>query len=214
MINIFAAFGGVATIIGLWEFAIQDRLLPYHVGNLQLCTENAAGDVVASIPEKELKEFGYFLTLNASSTVYVDMDMIDVCQGNEASASNADDGGPTMLDTENRFEFSTPIDRDYIAQMRLEVDKSQFRNGALSRVQTGLSDMSGDRILGVFFVKGNLAAGEFQLELADVGYSKELDDMHKCTRVVANAQTFPARAWHFLSTCLVGISTERFIGRY
>jgi len=60
--NFFAALGGVATVIGLWEFAIQDRILLYHSGYLELCSETAGGYVKPSVPAQELKEFGHFLT--------------------------------------------------------------------------------------------------------------------------------------------------------
>lgn len=210
----FAGLGAVATIIGLWEFTFKDRILPHHVADIELCPINEVGEITNDLADESFRSLAEFLVLNISRTVYLDINFVDVCERDSDLALSLKSDTLVIKDTDAFFSFESFVDRNFIDVVFVKVAKSEFRNSALSRVQQGLGDMSGDRILGAFFVRGNLDAGLFNLSLADVGYSRELETMHHCTREVANSETFLRRSWAFLSSCVVGLSTERYIDRF
>jgi hypothetical protein len=221
---VFAVLGAITTVIALWEFAVRDRSLPTFTGHVSLCPpemfeleadgEDAQDDYdLEAETTAWLSALGTFLVRNASTAVFLDIDTINVCEPVDGEWL-VTYGDHTVRETENKVTFELATDDDQIAGAFLMVDKRLFEDSGLSRVQPGRTEMSGERIIGSFFVRGNLNAGLFELSLAPVGYSRALDDLTVCSRALAYRSSVFERTRAYIGTCLLGLPDPELMTRY
>lgn len=199
--NILAAIGAILTITGFYELAFKSRHVPYIVTYIHICgdKDSTAGKV------REITELAY---ANIGGTIFLDIDFVYNCE-NEAiydqEVKFEDDSGISVTDNNQVITLTAMPQKERIPDVSLRMTRDHFAALPLSRIQQGITETSGDRILGLFFLRGNLEAGLYDVDLYPVPYSDDLQAKFSCSKSLGNQKTLIGKAHAYVKSCILGI---------
>lgn len=203
--KMLAGLGIVATIIAVYETVVKDRIAPYHKVSAEICNP------VDPIAHDSLTKLARLLQTNDANVIYVTIDVITGCdKGDPAAArfsspdseiSHRIDVGQKGFLTLELTASEQPNDFVY-----LTIKKNILQTTALSRVIDTWGGNLGVRVVGLFVPRGEYVEDAYYSQMIGVGYSKELDDIHKCTHSIAHADGFLSQIYNYVAVCILGTS--------
>lgn len=202
MKGIFTAIGIITAIIALYEFLVLERVVPYQTVTAITCQPNI------KTTHADLTKFAKLLEVNDAKAIYLTIDVHGGCNNeNFASAtfSTPDSKLQHRVDISNaEFSvFNLRASSDSNDDVYLQVRRKLFESEPLSRF---ISTHDGIRIVGLFVPRGTYLEETYSAELIGVGYSKEFDQIHKCTHSIAHSTGYFSKIYNYINTCILGNS--------
>lgn len=171
------------TIVAAYQILSADRYAPYISAQLENCDDEKMPS------EQNSHDLNVFLHGNIENTVYIDLLLYESCGGEQtitlSSISKADAELPNASVTVN---FN-----------RTEIDKAK-----LAFIGEPGADINAERIRGLYFLKGEIEGGHYELEALPVPFSAEMQRVFSCSKSMTNASDISniKLAEAYLRTCI------------
>jgi len=160
------------------------------------------GDTEAA---KKVEEFGNLMFQHVGGVVFLDYDFIETCETDSEylfqEFGEVSENSILRNDTEIVFNSFPTV--EFAPQVFASFNREQLKGQPLSRIQQGLSEFSGDRILGLFFIRGNLDAGTYEIDMYPVSYSDAAQEKFLCSKALADSDSTFTKFKSYLSVCLL-----------
>ncbi|WP_109314297.1 hypothetical protein [Pseudovibrio ascidiaceicola] len=200
--RILGFVAGVLTITAFYELLTKDRYVPYYVTTMEICGDKAA-------LKSDLSDFGNLVYDNVGGTIFIDFDLLFYCENEDVFDREtifevvSEVSTTSIHDDAQKLTFMLEPTRRNAPQVELVINRGHLEAEPLSRVQPGLTEYSGDRVLGLFFLRGNLEAGIYSVDLFPVPYSDELQGKFSCSKALGDTNDWYSWMNAYVSSCIL-----------
>ena len=168
------------TFIAAYELLSENRSYPYYSGNFGECEVDEYGEGVYNASDAD--EAILFLFSNIENAVYIDLLQHYNCPEQGEVISNNQE----MIN----FNFNRKSESSLeILSVSLSFDQKKIDDEILTFAGAPGADMNGGRVRGVFFLKGEIEAGIFDLKALPVPYSADMQRKYTCSKSLTQASS-------------------------
>jgi hypothetical protein len=199
-------FGGVTvitTLFGAYEIAFKQRYAPSYAGYMNLCEANAVLNEITKLSTRVYE--------NLDKTVFIDLDILEAGDPEKCPEWKEDEPlisipgeltSNTLSLNATRLEIEGNPTTEYAPQIIVSLDITTLQSAPLVTVGEGKSDFSGFNVVGLFSVKGNLAAGLHSITLTPASANDVNTSKHSCNKALSHDLGYFEWGYRYIIECV------------